>query len=129
MEIFQIQQDSQYLASRSSLEGQKVEEGWQTGYQLLCSKCQDEESKRRERKERKKDAATVSVLGTNGKDAKMDKESSATTIEKNLNDQEKLRQSRGLYTKQGKVRRLGSGRLKAFPDKDDGLAFVDATIP
>ena len=60
------------------------------GYQLLCSKFQVEERERRERK-KKKDAATVSVLGKNGKDAKMDKESSATTIEKNLNDQEKLR--------------------------------------
>ena len=99
------------------------------GYQLLCSKFQVEERERRERK-KKKDAATVSVLGKNGKDAKMDKESSATTIEKNLNDQEKLRWSRGLNTEeQGKVRRLGSGRLNSFPDKDDGLDFVDATIP
>ena len=86
--------------------------------------------KRKKRKKKKKDAATVSVLGKNGKDAKMDKESSATTIEKNLNDQEKLRWSRGLNTEeQGKVRRLGSGRLNSFPDKDDGLDFVDATIP
>ena len=59
----------------------------------------------------------------------MEKESSATTIEKNLNNQEKLRWLRGLNTEQGKVRRLGSGRLKSFPDKDGGLAFVDATIP
>ena len=83
-----------------------------------------------EKEKKKKDVVTVSVLGKNGKDAKMDKESSATTIEKNLNNQEKLRWSRGLNTEeQGKVRRLGSGRLNYFPDKDDGLDFVDDTIP